>query len=90
MNAHLMVAQAFTDCLLKGVPLPFSVIGARYAKKTKKESIAQADVEMFDGEKAIVEVTKSTDAAWGWHIKWIKLSSDISYEGDRWVRISTH
>lgn len=84
--AGLMVEQAFTDCLPRDAPLPFKIIEAHFTKRIKKKSIAQAVVEMFDGEQAIVEVTAKTEIGWSWQIRWIKLDSDISYENDKWIR----
>ena len=86
--AGLMVEQAFTDCLPRETPLPFKVIKAHYTKRIKKESIAQAVVEIFDGEQAIVEVTAKTEIGWSWKIRWIKLGSDISYENGKWIRVA--
>jgi len=84
MTAERFVRDGLTSCLPPGVPLMGQVVEAKFTGKQK----AVADVTIFDGEQAKVEVSKWGRYEGAWSKRWLKLDSAVNWTGSAWERVA--
>lgn len=84
-DAAGIVRSALLSVLPPGVPPSFrSIAGARFDGAGRSRN-ATADLIMFDGQPATVEVDQSAEGLW--RHRWLSLpGGSVSWEGGRWVR----
>lgn len=84
MNTNDIVSQVLKEALPDSLPPSFDrVITATYLRKGKRP-IINADLEMFDGQKASVQLVKWDHS---WSHQWTSLEGGpIAWDGVKWIR----
>lgn len=84
-TAAEFVTAAMQDCLPPGVPLSFTIDWANFMVATGPKAWAAAQVTMFDGLPAQLEVHRWGDSH---KHRWVAMmGGDASFEDGRWIRI---
>jgi hypothetical protein len=86
MSAAGFVQGHMQSCLPSLVPLAFTIKSADWRRNGKLDRIAVAEVEMFDGQPALLEV-RSLNLMES-HL-WISLpGGDVAFENGKWRRVA--
>lgn len=86
LTAAEFVTEAMHSCLPPDVPPPFTIDWANFMVASGPKAWASAQVTMFDGQPAQLEVHR-----WNGSHKhrWVTMpGGDCSFEGGRWVRVA--
>lgn len=87
MGADNFIICAMRECLPDDVPLSFAVVSARWMRKGAQRR-AVAEVVMFDGAPATLEVWTWSSEGGHAHMWKSMTGGDATFEVGRWVRVS--